>query len=342
MPAPGSFQAVLSAAIDDMLANGFDSAERVAKWTRALEHAAAASLVSAASLDQMLRDGLAAVYRRMVDKGGVVKFNPCIERFTIEKLKPKLRAELDRRIMASADLIKLNRKQAIDKTLQRFQGWSTSIPAGGSTVESRAKVKVDVKKSLAQLPFAERRCLIDQGHKLAASISEVVANDGGAIAGQWASRWRQPGYNYREDHKERDKQVYLIRDSWAHRAGLVKKGAPGFVDEITRPAEEPFCRCSYVYLFALRDLPDDMLTQKGRRALVDVGMADPNRAFARADSEPSRSSYANPAHHDMAREIAEMTLIADFLDENLRQPTEAERADLMETAGRRINRRAVA
>jgi hypothetical protein len=241
-----SFQEVLAAAIADLVEHGYDSAERVERWMRELRLAAERSLISAASLEQQLRDGLAAIYRKMVDRGGVIRYVPGVERFTLDKIKPQLRNELDRRILASANLIKLNRAQAIDKTLQRFQGWSTSIPPGGVSGESRREVKENVRKSLAQLPFEERRVLIDQGHKLTAAISEIVASDGGAIAGKWNSHYRQAGYDYREDHKERDYrenggEPYLVRDSWAHRAGYVKKGRLGYYDEVTAVGQEPFC-----------------------------------------------------------------------------------------------------
>jgi hypothetical protein len=50
------------------------------------------------------------------------------------------------------------------------------------------------------------------------------------------------------------------------------KAVHGFTDDITAPAQEPFCRCYYRWLFNLRDLPDEMLTQAGRRALTMVGL----------------------------------------------------------------------
>jgi hypothetical protein len=283
---PQTFPEVLAAAIDDLVENGFDSMERIDRWTRELRLAAERSLVSPASMEQQLRDALAAVYRKMVDQGGVFRFNPGVERFTLEKIKPALRNELDRRIMASANLIKLNRTEAIEKTLRRFQGWSTSIPAGGISAESKRDVKANVRKALSQLPFEERRVLIDQGHKLTAALSEIVASDGGAIAGRWHSHWRQAGYDYREEHKERDEQVYLVRDSWAHRAGYVKKGSAGYYDEITAAGQEPYCRCYVTWLYNLRDLPETMLTAKGSSALASVQGREEVRSArqARADA----------------------------------------------------------
>ena len=283
---PGqSFQEVLTEAIDDLVANGFDSVERLDRWTRELRAAAERSMISPASLEQALRDGLTAIYRRMVDQGGVIRFNPGIDRFTLERIKPALRSELDRRIAASANLIRLNRQQAIDKTLQRFQGWSTSIPAGGTEAASRSKTKADVRKSLAQLPFEERRVIIDQGHKLTAAISEIVASDGGAIACQWRSNFRQPGYDARPDHIERDGKFYLVRDSWAHSAGLVKKNSDGYYDEQEAVGQLPFCRCYAIWKFSLKELPEDMLTAKGRAALATVrARKDGGTSTGRADS----------------------------------------------------------
>lgn len=265
------FQEVLTAAIEDMMEHGFDSVERVQHWTRRLSEAADESTrMSDQDLAKMLREELARTYKKMVEDGGLLRFHPGVPLFTVEKLKPAMRSELDRRIMASADLIKLNRVQAKAKTLQRFQGWSTSIPPNGVSGEKKAAVKANVRKSLTSLPFEERRVLIDQGHKLTAAISEIVASDGGAIAGRWRSHWRQAGYDYREDHKERDEQVYVVRDSWAHQRGLVKKGGNPFYDEITAVGQEPFCRCYMIWLYNLRDLPKEMLTKKGEDALGEA------------------------------------------------------------------------
>jgi hypothetical protein len=261
---------VLTAAINDLTEHGFDSAERVAYWSRRIKEAAQATMAPPPVMEQMLRDALAQTYRKLIDQGQIAQFHQGIARFTLEKVRPQLRAELDRRIMASANLIRLNREQAIQKTLQRFQGWSTSIPAGGSDAVDKRETKTDIRKALTQLPFEERRVLIDQGHKLRASLSEILARDGQAIAMTWRSHWRQAGYNYREDHKERDGHTYALRGSWALDKGLMKAGPDGYYEDITSVGEEPFCRCYAAWIYALRGLPDEMLTAKGRDALAEA------------------------------------------------------------------------
>lgn len=262
-----NFYSVLTDAVNDLLEHGFDSEERVAKWLRELEAAISATMSPFATIDEIQRRLLRDVYQKMVERHGVMKYHPGIQRWTIDKLKPHLRLELDKRILASANLIRLNREQSIAQTLRRFSGWATSIPEGGTAKGERAKVKERIKKPLQSLPFEERRVAIDQGHKLLASINTIVAEDQGAIAAIWHSHWRQANYNYRPDHKERDEKVYLIRNSWAQKLGYVKPGPAGYTDQITQPGEEVYCRCFMQYIYSLRELPSDMLTIKGRETL---------------------------------------------------------------------------
>ncbi|MES2048866.1 MAG: hypothetical protein V4447_10725 [Pseudomonadota bacterium] len=262
-----NFYQTITAAIQDIEAHGFDSQERIDAWLVKIDVAVRQAMLPEPEMRKILNRTMHDIYTRMIDKGAILKMHPGIPPFRLEQVKPSLRAELDRRIMSSAQLIKLNREQMVTKTLQRFSGWSTSIPAGGSKVVDTADVKNDLRKALRQLPFEERRVAIDQGHKFTASLNDILAVDGGAIAAEWHSHWRQPGYNYREDHKERDKLVYLIRGNWAQQQGLCKRGKNGYTDEITMVGEDPFCRCSYSYIYSLRGLPEEMLTNLGREKL---------------------------------------------------------------------------
>lgn len=261
-----SFFQVLTDAVNFFAENGYKSEKVLDIWVKRLRQAAYDSLIPEKTLIKTLEKSLGQVYRRMVTQGGLVKSNPEVTKFTIEKLKPKMKAELDRRILASANLIKLNREEAISNTLRRFQGWATSIPIGGSDAVDRREEKSYIKKSMSKLDFEERRVFIDQSHKLSASINSIVATNSGAIAAKWHSHWRQANYDYREDHKERDSVFYVIKDSWADKKGYLK-AINGYTDDITQPGEEVFCRCNYEYIYSLRDLPENMLTAKGKDAL---------------------------------------------------------------------------
>jgi hypothetical protein len=267
---PLNFYETVRAAVADLAEHGFDSIERVNKWVAAIEAAALRDLIPEATLEARLRETLEAVYRKEIVNGGILKMHPGVGRFTLQNVAPRLHAELDRRMAASRDLIVLNRREAIEKTKRRFRGWASSVPAGGSKAVDRREETEDVRKALRSLPYEERRVAIDQGYKFLSSLSATLASDGGAIAGEWHSHWRQLNYDYREDHKERDLKVYLVRNSWAHKAGFVKPGPSGYLDEITQVGEEVFCRCWMTWFYALSQLPAEMLTKKGAAEIVRV------------------------------------------------------------------------
>lgn len=258
----------ITAAIKDFTEYGFDDLDRLERWVKAIRDAAVSSLVPEKSLEDVLKRTLDNIYKSQVEGGKLLRSHTGVARFTVDRLKPTLRAELDRRMAISRGLIKLNREQAIEQTVQRFSGWASSIPAGGSRAVEVKPVKDEIRKSFTSLPFKERRVIIDQGAKFVATLNDVIATDGEALAVIWHSRWRSPGYQFREDHKERDLKVYMIRGNWAIKEGLAKVGDMGYYDEITAVGEEVFCGCTAQYLYSLGDLPDQMLTLKGREDLA--------------------------------------------------------------------------
>ena len=67
--------------------------------------------------------------------------------------------------------------------------------------------------------------------------------------------------------------MFLIRDSWAQKAGLVKPSKDGYTDDIEAPGELVYCSCHYVFLYNLRQLPPEMLTAKGKEALERAKVA---------------------------------------------------------------------
>lgn len=265
-----SFFEVVSEAIREFEATGFDSAERLAYWVDRIRRAAVETLTPEHVLDETLKKTLSGIYGRMVDDGQILKAHIGISRFTVDRLKPKLRTELDRRLMVSRNLITLNRQQSIEKTVQRFAGWASSVPAGGSRAVEVKDVKDNIRKALTSLPFEERRCVIDQSHKFVASLNEIIAADGGAIAMRWNSQWKRAGYGYRVEHKDRDQKIYLLRASWAKEKGLVKPGPAGYYDDITKVGQEVYCSCFATWIYNLRDLDDDMLTYRGHEQLAEA------------------------------------------------------------------------
>lgn len=253
---------VLTDAVNYYVDRGWDSQESLLDWCSKLRVAASREAPS----DDLARKHLKAIYSRLVIDGGALKDQPAggPSKITLEKIKPQFREELDKRIFASANLIKLNREQAVEKTIQRFQGWVSSIPPDGVSEIDKNKQKQNVSQSVSDLNFISRRVAIDQGKKLSSNVKYLLAIQGGAIAFKWHSNWRRAGYDFRKDHKERDEVIYLVRDSWALTQGLIK-AVNGYYDEITAAGEEVFCSCEAIPIYAPQKLPDEFLTEKGKR-----------------------------------------------------------------------------
>ena len=259
-----SLRDTVMAAVKDFREHGYDGQWRLEDWARKIRQEAVAKSLKEGAVMKAASESLKDIFINQVDKGKMLPAHRDIPRFTIEQVKPQLRAELDRRILASANLIKLNREEMIGRTLKRFEGWATSIPKGGTDAGTKTEAVRDITRPLADQSFLERRVHIDQGHKLVSAINGITAVAGGAIAAKWSSRYRQAGYDYRPEHKERDGKVYMIRGNWAQEQGLAKVGPDGYTDEITQVGEQIGCRCSYIYLYSLRKLPNEMLTEKGK------------------------------------------------------------------------------
>lgn len=253
---------VLTEAINHYVEHGWDSQNSLLDWSRKLRVAASRE----APNDDVARKHLTSIYSRLVIDGGALRDQPADgpKKITLDKIKPSLRKELDRRIFSSANLIKLNREQAIERTVQRFEGWVSSIPPDGTSAIDKNEQKAEIKKSVTDLNFISRRVAIDQGHKLSSNVKYLLSIQGGAIAFRWHSPWRRPGYDYRPDHKERDELIYLVRNSWAIEQGLIKP-VTGYYDEITAAGEEVFCSCQVFPIYAPQKLPEEFLTEKGKR-----------------------------------------------------------------------------
>lgn len=266
-----SFYQVVNEAIADILLHGFDSAERIQLWMDKIGMIAKATLTPEDVLQRKLQGILAQTFNRTIREQPLLQTHKGIPRFTLASIQPRLRGVLDRHILASADLIRLNKKASVEKTLQRFSGWATSIPAGGSKSPVAREEAKRVRTGLARLPFEERRVIIDQGHKLVASVNAIIAMDGGAIAACWHHvREAGSGYQPRPEHEARDDLIYVVRGSWALEAGLMKLAGRAYTDAITQPAQEPYCRCWWEFFYNLRDLPEDMLTVRGKSELLRV------------------------------------------------------------------------
>lgn len=64
--------------------------------------------------------------------------------------------------------------------------------------------------------------------------------------------------------------VYAVQGNWAMEKGLMKLGTQGCINDAIRPAQEVGCMCRLQWIYNLRNLPSEMVTEKGRSELERV------------------------------------------------------------------------
>lgn len=283
------FYALLQQALREFAIAGYVSERQLQEWLGRLRAALERELPGDVELRKALADSLTSIFTRDVDRGGIAKRVPELMRYTIDQVRPQLRAELDRRIFAGVDLIKLNRTAAVEKTLQRFSGWVTSLPPSGGSAEDLRSLAAQIAKPARQVKFEARRVAVDQGHKLGAAVAHVVAKQEGAIAAIWHDRGEYDrGYDARPAHLARSGKIFLIRDSWAMENGLIRRGAVPYTDEFEQVAELPLCSCYYEYITTPHCLPETMLTSAGRAWVAGNARPGPPLQRAAYRSRPKR------------------------------------------------------
>lgn len=260
---------VIGATVDRVAEKGVKNKTQIEKEMSLLIKNFKSAVNTDKKIEEQTAKILRGVYRRATKSEEVHKNVPWVKKFTIENVEHKLRPELNKRIYASINLIKLNRDESIRKAQQRAAGWLSSVPDGG-TSESNAELKKvieHIKAPIEKNTFEERRVAIDQGHKLVAAVNDIIADDAGAIGGFWHSNFRRTGYNAREDHKEMDGHFYFFKKSWPVKKGYVLVSKIKFIEDTVRPAQEPYCSCSYYYVNTLSEVPDEYLSDAGRKFL---------------------------------------------------------------------------
>lgn len=259
------FFALLVEALNDFYRSGYN-ASKLELWMMRLRAELDRELPGDVDFRESLRKSLSGILSRQ--GSNLQRSVPDMLRYTIDLVRPALRAELDRRIFAGVSLIKLNRARRIDETLQRFAGWVSSTPDKREAVRTTAS---EIAKPVRQVRFEQRRVAIDQGHKLNAAVAATVAHASGAIAAVWRDRGAlDPHYDARPEHLARSGKMFILRDSWAIEQGLVRRGALPYTDSIEMPAELPYCSCYYEYLSRLDRVPETILTRAGRAHLGQV------------------------------------------------------------------------
>jgi hypothetical protein len=259
-----TFRSLIMEALRYFAETGFRSESDLQQWLLKLHAALEQELPTNRYFKAQLNAALSRVFSRDI-KSGIANRIPGVSRYTLDRIAPNLRAELDRRIYAGVDLIKLNKAAATQKALQRFAGWVSSVPPHGIPATNFREIAKEIIKPVAQVKYEARRVAIDQSMKLSAAVAHTVAMGEGAIAGIWHDRGEfDHGYDARPIHLARSGKLFLTRDSWALNEGLITKRGVEYYDDLEdQAAVLPYCSCYVTWVTSPRDIPETLLTAKG-------------------------------------------------------------------------------
>jgi hypothetical protein len=89
-----NFYETITAAINDVIAHGFDSQKRINDWLAAIRKAAEESLVPQQRVEEACRAALKQIYERMIIKGGIITYHEGISRYTLDSYATSLTVAL--------------------------------------------------------------------------------------------------------------------------------------------------------------------------------------------------------------------------------------------------------
>jgi hypothetical protein len=189
---------------------------------------------------------------KSVDKGVTARF---------DELLPGLRALLDEHVTSYAEQAEMffaKQKLGFDQELTAFLA---GIPAGGTkTALVRSHVN-PLKRTLNDLVQWDADMHRLQSMSVVSEVDDFLRPSGGdALAMSWHYA---PSSCLVPSHKALDGRVYVVRDTWAIKKGLVHAGPNGFTDETRKFRREIGCMCSSTWLFYALSLPEEVLTPEG-------------------------------------------------------------------------------
>ncbi len=207
-----------------------------------------------------------------------------------DALLPSIRERLRWCVMNYSLQAELYLGQQISHFQVQLQRFLEQVPAGGTKDKAIKSQISEIKKELRPLAEWDRLFYIYKTMSFPSEIQYIFALEGDPIAAIWHYSQSDEQGEYRKtyNHKQRDGHVYAVRGNWAIRKGLMKARSPdGYIDDIDRPCQEIGCMCHLQWLYGIRRLPHDMVTEKGWSELRRVNAATQTGNHAQEPNIPA-------------------------------------------------------
>ena len=208
------------------------------------------------------------------------------------ELLPALRALLDDHVDSYAEQASVffaKQKSAFDAQLSAFL---SEIPDGGTEAAVVRTHVNPIKRALSDVLEWGAKMRRLQSISFVSEVNDFLTPAGGdALAMTW--HYSRPTCLV-PSHEALHDRVYLVRDSWALKQGLLRADA-GFVEDTRKFRREIGCMCSSSWLFYLPSLPEYLLTPAGV-AKLEKGRAK-KKAFMAASQESAPTPTATAPRH---------------------------------------------
>ena len=184
---------------------------------------------------------------------------------TFEQLEPLIRrahAECQAHITKTTEGF---RNDELEEALACFEQWARSIPLGGTKDKAFRDGARDVRQNLKAFPKWSERFYYATIRNFPNAIEAMSARANGALA----ALWHCYGWQNEPEHDRNNGKVFLVRGNWAIAKGLIHDAGARYTDEMPQPGNDG-CRCSYQFLYNLRNLPPELLTPLGKAKLAEA------------------------------------------------------------------------
>lgn len=150
------------------------------------------------------------------------------------------------------------RVNEIDARIKKFIDWANSDAA------TKKKSVADIRSVLKSINKWHKGFYTNRAFRFIDDVDIIANIENGAISARWSY---SPPYTEECGHEPLNDQHFLIRDCWAIEQGLINTTNAKFFDEA--PKQKGGCRCCFIFKFRIDQMPDSMLTKKGKESLLE-------------------------------------------------------------------------
>jgi len=202
------------------------------------------------------------------EEPGLVSCTGDLSKKEFNVLLPHLKATVTGSTSRYLDQASRYRAYQVTQFTQLLEDFIQRIPPQGTRDKEFSKQITVIKTAAKDLMQWDRLFGILKQTSLVSDIDYLFKLRDNPIAAIWHYNQMDEDVEppFTSKHRELDHKIFTVRGNVCIERGLMNTGA-GFIDASPRPKQELGCLCDFQYLYNLRDLPEALLTEKGKREL---------------------------------------------------------------------------